>query len=524
MSTPSTSTLPGASRRWWAQFHIVLIALVMSFTGWLALREGSTRYLAPLKAHDAQEIQREAARQARLLRESPTLDNIARYSPELATLTKGSPDARRFVDSKLVEHGLYLAQMPRLNQVLLAAHIFTGVACMLLGGWQFWPAFRQRFMRLHRLIGGIYVLTVPISVLLAFAYLSVTPPHRLYTQLTAWVALWLFGALALLSVFMAVRALRQKRIHEHMGFMALSFACMLVAPMLRLNWVALAWLFPHIDQETLSLVTMAIMLPECLLIGYSLMLANRQYHRALSRRPMAPLASLSTQWFETLSPLLYLLSAGLAAVLLRHLVNGTGLSSSFSAHQLVNAALLSREDAVMSAHPAVRITFAVAVALALTGGLHLLRRLLQPAQPARAMDHEAVKGQAVVVWASATLAGLSATRLGWDMGLAANRQWLSGGALLTTGGLLVLGFATAFGLAVGRRHLGMMKECLVFLLSLLPFYALTLVNLWALQWLPIPPDYIAQGQGYVLAAGSSMVLMVGAMFYAIFGQAGREHG
>lgn len=516
-SSPALRTGP-SSFNWLPTLYVVLIALIMSGTGWLALREGSTRYLLPFRIDHVAE---QASQQAQRLRQHPTMENIEKYSPELATLAKGT-DPQRFVDSKLIEHGVYLAQMPRLNQILLTAHIFTGVACMLVGGWQFWPAFRKRFMRLHRLIGGIYVLTVPISVLLSFAYLAVTAPHNLYTRLTAWVALWLFGTVALWSVGAAVHSLKQRRIHEHMGYMALSFACMLVAPMLRLNWVMLAWLFPHIDQETLSLVTMGIMMPECLLIGYGLIQVNRQYDRAMTRRAMSALPSALLRGFLRAMPLWYALAAGLLVISVMHFASGLGMSGTESAGKLVNVALLDREAMVLQAHTWVRIAFALSSSLALLLGLHLFNRLLN--LPPTAVLEGRLKDQAHAALMLSMLAGACATYLGWHIGLAPAQQWLSGGTLYTTSGLLILLFAAVLAGTLVKGHLAMLKESLAFLLCLLPFAPLLLVNLWVLQWLPIPADYIQQGQGYVLAAGSCGTLMFAAMFYAVLGQASREHG
>lgn len=520
MSTSSTANraTSGASFNWLSTLYVVLIALVMSGTGWLALREGSTRYLLPFKSDNVAET---AQQQARLLREKPTLENIQSYSPELATLARGT-DPQRFVDSRLIEHGVYLAQMPRLNQVLLTSHIFTGVACMLLGGWQFWPAFRKRFMRLHRLIGGIYIVTVPISVLLSFAYLTVTAPHNLYTRLTAWVALWLFGTVALFSVGAAVHALKQRRIHEHMGYMAISFACMLVAPMLRLNWVMLAWLFPQIDQETLSLVTMGIMMPECLLIGYGLIQVNRQYERAMTRRSPSKLTHTIQQAFQRPMPLWYAIAMGACVIAVTHFGFGQGMSGTDSAHKLVNAALLERENTILQDHPLIRQVFAWSAGLGLLLGLHLFKRMLNTA-PSQAVGTPLKRTSQVLLMLS-LLAGASATYIGWHIGLAPAQQWLSGGTLYTSNGLLILAFSGVLAGSLAKGHQPMMKESLAFLLCLLPFAPLLLVNLWLLQWLPIPADYIRQGQGYVLAAGSCGALMFAAMFHAVLGQAGREHG
>ncbi|HET6789427.1 MAG TPA: hypothetical protein VFH49_15795, partial [Aquabacterium sp.] len=346
-----------------------------------------------------------------------------------------------------------------------------------------------------------------------------TAPHNLYTRLTAWVALWLFGTVALWSVGSAVHALKQRRIHEHMGYMALSFACMLVAPMLRLNWVMLAWLFPHIDQETLSLVTMGIMMPECLLIGYGLIQVNRQYDRAMTRRTASALPQAMLRAFQRAMPLWYALAAGALVISVMHFASGLGMSGSDSARQLVNTALLDREALMLHEHPIARVVFALSSSLAMLLGLHLFMRLLRLA-PTKALDAN-TRGMARGALILSTLAGVSATWLGWHIGLAPAQQWLSGGTIYTTNGLLILLFSGVLAGNLAKGHLAMLKESLAFLLCLLPFAPLLLVNLWVLQWLPIPADYIQQGQGYVLAAGSCGTLMFAAMFYAVQGQASR---
>ena len=90
----------------------MLIALLMASTGWLALREGATRYMLPFQMQD---VGAHTAQMAQALRADPTVPHIQQYSNELAALASlTSP--RRFVDSRLVEHGVYLSQMPKLNR------------------------------------------------------------------------------------------------------------------------------------------------------------------------------------------------------------------------------------------------------------------------------------------------------------------------------------------------------------------------------------------------------------------------
>ena len=129
----------------------------------------------------------------------------------------------------------------------------------------------------------------------------------IYDHLVAWIALRVFGVFSLVSIGMAVLALKKKRIFEHQAWMAASFACLMVAPMLRWDWALLGKIFPNIDQETVNLVTMGIMLPETILIGYGLILINRQYLRPMKQRKPHPFAEKARIQFQTLQPILYIL-------------------------------------------------------------------------------------------------------------------------------------------------------------------------------------------------------------------------
>ncbi len=508
-----TPTAPGG----WRTPYVMLVALLMALTGWLALQEGLTRYLPQLR-HTVNAADLQA--QAQTLRDHPSPANTAAYSAELAALSSVT-DARRFADSALVEHGLYLAHMPRLNRALLTGHIFLGVFCMLLGGLQFWPGLRQRHMRLHRTVGGLYVVTAPLSVLLSLAYLTQTPPERLYTHLTGYVALWLFGLGALAAIALAMVALRRRRIHEHMGWMALSFSCLLVAPMLRLNWVFMAWLLPHIDQETLNLVTLGFMLPQCLLIGHGLLLANRRAQGPARPRPVTALAARATRHFLQAAPLWWALAAGCAWLMLRHFAAGQGLSSVALATPLLPQALAEREAWAFSAAPGLGLALGVSTAAGLAWALHGFLRGLRAA----GMSARDTWG----AWAVAALslvAGLSALGLGWQMGIAPARQWLQGGTFYTVHGVLLLGLT----LLLARRLLwvrpgqaAFVQESLALLLAVLPAPALAAVLLQALSHLPLPAAAIASGHAQLLATASGNALLALACIHAVLGQATREH-
>lgn len=503
--------------RWLSSIYVVFIALLMSLTGWIALDEGLTRYLPQLQQ---QAEAAPTAEQVARLRANPSAQEVARFSRELSLLGQAT-SLQRFTDSRLVEHGLYLASMPRLNKLLLTSHILTGVLCMAVGGFQFWPAFRRRYMRLHRLIGAGYIITAPISVVLSLAYMLVTPPDRLYTHFTAFVALWVVGGLAIASIALAIRALRQRRLQEHMGYMAMSFACLLVAPLLRLNWVWLAWLFPAIDQETLNVVTLGFMLPQCMLIGYGLVLANRQHGRSMRKREPSDVAQVGARLFKLTYPAWVALAMMLVAIQWRLDVFGQGMVGLNAAHALVPAALLAQVTQVFEQAAWLPRAMGLALGAALLLCLSSLRALLD----ARDTPPEtALRQRLWLQVALSSVAGSCAVALGWRLGLTPHLRTLSGGTMYTASGLLLLASTLLTTGALLADHLALLKESLVWQLAVLPFTSLFYLLLWAMQWAPLPPAYIEVGQAYILPAASSLGLMLAAMFYVIHGQATREHG
>ena len=510
----------------WAQVYVLLVALTMALTGWIALNEGLYRYLPTLQGDPSRATY--TATQLEALRNSGDTAQLKAFSHELAGLSAVT-DERRFLDSKLPEHGLYLSQMPQLNQWLLTSHIFTGVFCMLFGGLQFWPWLRRQHMKLHRVIGGLYVLTAPVSVLLSLIYLGLTPPQHLYTHLTGFVALWVFGFGAIASIGLAIRALRQRRIHEHMAWMALSFACLLVAPMLRLNWVFTAWALPHIDQETLNLVTLAFMLPQCLLIGQGLIWANRQ--APLRRRPASPLAEGAKRLFLQARPLWWALTV--SAVALVAFAWGMpsagttdqdalhGLASLPGASSLMTPELVAREAAAWAATPGLGAVFALALGASLLAGLaQLIASWKTSAAPGQSLGWSL--GAITVVLGSLVAAGTCLV-VGWRIGVAPDKALFTGGTFYVVEGVLLMGLALIHARRLSTGSMGQQRESLVLLLSLLPAPALAATNLWALSTLSWPAGYVEGGHVHLLATAGGSGLLFLAMLHSVLGQATREH-
>jgi len=130
------------------------------------------------------------------------------------------------------------------------------------------------------------------------------------------------------------------------------------------------------------------------------------------------------------------------------------------------------------------------------------------------------------VAALSVVAGLSALGLGWQMGIAPDRQWLQGGTFYTVHGVLLLGLA---GLLVRRLwwvrpgQAAFVQESLALLLAVLPAPALAAALLQAASHLPLPADLVASGHVQLLATAAGNGLLALACIHAVLGRATREH-
>lgn len=123
-------------------------------------------------------------------------------------------------------------------------HISGGMLALLLGPFQFVPAFRNRFLKAHRTVGKLYLGAIlffgaPAGLFMAF-----------YAE-GGWIGQLGFCVMAvlwLLSTWMALEAIRKRKIPEHRNWMTRSFALTFAAVTLRL-YVPLASDFLHWNQD-----------------------------------------------------------------------------------------------------------------------------------------------------------------------------------------------------------------------------------------------------------------------------------
>lgn len=100
----------------------------------------------------------------------------------------------------------------------LLAHISSGMVALLIGPFQFSRRLRQRYLRLHRVMGRVYLIAILCGSIGALALSITTPDGRP----------WAFGLQGLILAWvttagMAYYAIRQRQIQIHQEWMVRSY-------------------------------------------------------------------------------------------------------------------------------------------------------------------------------------------------------------------------------------------------------------------------------------------------------------
>jgi uncharacterized membrane protein len=121
-------------------------------------------------------------------------------------------------------------------------HITGGMLALVTGPLQFIPSFRNRFLRVHRSLGKVYLAAI----------LFIGAPSGLFMAFYAEGGIWgsigftLMALLWLGTTWMAYETIRKRDIAGHRAWMTRSFALTFAAITLRV-WVPVASDYLHLD-------------------------------------------------------------------------------------------------------------------------------------------------------------------------------------------------------------------------------------------------------------------------------------
>jgi uncharacterized membrane protein len=126
----------------------------------------------------------------------------------------------------------------------LLFHAGGGILALSLGPWGFWGTFRNKFLRLHRWMGRIYLLSVLVGSV-AGLYMAETAFGGLPTR----IGFSILAGLWLMTGAMAYTHIRQANVRVHREWMIRNYALTLSAVTLRV-WMplfsAMGYGFPEV--------------------------------------------------------------------------------------------------------------------------------------------------------------------------------------------------------------------------------------------------------------------------------------
>lgn len=167
-------------------------------------------------------------------------------------------------------------QMQAQQKQALSTHMMLGSVLMVCGVLQFWPTFRKKYPKAHRMIGAVYIVTALVSMSLSMYHLIHTGPDQTYGEFTFFFGLWMLAIGVVLSIALATYYIKKREILRHMGWQALGFGFLLTAPVQRLNWIVLPYFFaPYTTFNEMNYLVNVCLLIEVLLVSYLLFHINR---------------------------------------------------------------------------------------------------------------------------------------------------------------------------------------------------------------------------------------------------------
>jgi hypothetical protein len=394
-------------------------------------------------------------------------------------------------------------------------HMICGAICLLLGAFQFWPRFRRRYRKIHRVFGGIFIVsgvTLSISVWL---YLIWSGPEKTYEGLTGQAGLYGLSCIVLLSMAISIFYLFKRDYNKHMGWMAIAFGSFLTAPFQRYDWMVLAVLDTGQSHAVINGLVDAVLYTQAYAVAYLLFFMNRHLSPIKSTpQSLNVKANVYTSTFKRYG--LIALSTFGAISVFYYYVFTQGMADSNAVLQIIDEKAFIKETVVIFKQGfAAPLLFAVSSALIMCLGayfIHKLNSVCRIGKPALYLF---------------VLAGilLACIEISWGLQIGYPIMLNSpGGGHYVLWGILHLLFSSAVVYAYWANKQSLLKEwiTMLWILSFLPVSVFCLATGVSVLNV-VPQDYIdSRHLSVLLAAGASTFIFLLAMIAAIYGSATKE--
>jgi uncharacterized membrane protein len=101
----------------------------------------------------------------------------------------------------------------------LFVHVVAGLIATLIGWYQFIPSFRNRYLRVHRVVGRVYLACIAVAALTA-AYLAYLSPGM---DTVGKISFMVIPFVWIGTISLGFAAIRRRRIDQHLEWMLRSY-------------------------------------------------------------------------------------------------------------------------------------------------------------------------------------------------------------------------------------------------------------------------------------------------------------
>ncbi|MFC1474253.1 DUF2306 domain-containing protein [Rhodococcus qingshengii] len=116
-------------------------------------------------------------------------------------------------------------------------HTVVGTLILVTGFLQFSTRLRTRHSALHRTLGKAFLIGALIVSATAVVYLVKTPAEKVFSGWAFSEVLWLLAIGTTTSAVLAFVAIRRRDVVAHQQYVALTYALVCSAPLLRIGWI-----------------------------------------------------------------------------------------------------------------------------------------------------------------------------------------------------------------------------------------------------------------------------------------------
>jgi uncharacterized membrane protein len=389
-------------------------------------------------------------------------------------------------------------------------HMICGAICLMLGAFQFWPYFRRKYRKMHRVFGSVFILSgVTLSISVWF-YLIWSGPEKTYEGITGQAGLYTLSGIVLLSMGVSVFYLCKREYNKHMGWMSIAFGSFLTAPFQRYDWMVLAALDTGQTHAVINGLVDAVLYTQAYAVAYLIFFMNR--HFSPIKKHFTPYAYDS----EIKKYGLIIISAlGSISVFYYYFLT-KGMAESGAVLGIINEKAFIKETAVIfNQGSAIPLMFATLSTIIMCLGAYLFSTkdsLKQGVNPT------------LYLYVLAGV-GLACIEISWGLQIGYPTMLNSpGGGHYVLWGILHLSFSAAVFYAHLANKQSLLKEWIM-MLWVLSFFSVSIFWLASgLSVLNVVPQHYIESRhiSVLLAGGASTFIFLLAMIFAIYGIATKE--